>query len=368
MALMERRRVYLHVGTPKSGTSYLQDKLALNRERLEEHGLDYVRTRSGDHFEAALDLTGQRWAGAERAASGQWDALATQARRSPHHVVVSHEILAGAPADAVARALASFPDHEPHVVVTARDLGRQIPAEWQERVKHRAKRDFAAYLDHTRRTHGNERRITPFWRVQDVPRILGTWGAPLPHAHVHLVTVGSPDSPPGLLWQRFADVLGIRDAASYAESPTTNASLGSAEVTLLRRLNAALAEREVPRATYVEWVRETIVKEALAGRSGSARASVPPTARPWVDDLATAWIERIGAMGLDVVGDLAELRTVWPPADEPWDDPDAVDPGLVADAAIEALAHVLDRIGTRPVEPTPIETGPVGRITRRWRG
>ena len=57
------RRVYLHVGTPKSGTSYLQDKLALNRDELERQGLDYVRTRTGDHFEPALDLIGEKWAG-----------------------------------------------------------------------------------------------------------------------------------------------------------------------------------------------------------------------------------------------------------------------------------------------------------------
>ena len=57
---MSQRRVYLHVGTPKSGTSYLQDKLALNRDELERQGLDYVRTRTGDHFEAALDLIGER--------------------------------------------------------------------------------------------------------------------------------------------------------------------------------------------------------------------------------------------------------------------------------------------------------------------
>ena len=80
---MTGRRVYLHVGTPKSGTSYLQDKLALNRDELERQGLDYLRTRTGDHFEAALDLIGERWAGEEKAASGQWDALAADARTVP---------------------------------------------------------------------------------------------------------------------------------------------------------------------------------------------------------------------------------------------------------------------------------------------
>src|SRR5436190_24357059 len=134
---MSGRRVYLHVGTPKSGTSYLQDKLALNRDELERQGLDYLRARSGDHFEAALDLIGERWAGEEKSARGQWDALVQEARKARRNVLISHEILAAADAESVARAVQSFPHDEVHVVVTARDLGRQIPAEWQERVKHR---------------------------------------------------------------------------------------------------------------------------------------------------------------------------------------------------------------------------------------
>ena len=99
-----------------------------------------------------MDLLGRRWAGAETRARGQWDALAAEGRKSRRHLVVSHEILAGADEAAVRRALSSFPEHEPHVVLTVRDLGRQIPAEWQERVKHRARRDFAAYVRHTRDT------------------------------------------------------------------------------------------------------------------------------------------------------------------------------------------------------------------------
>ena len=141
------RRVYLHVGTPKSGTSYLQDKLALNRAELEQQGLDYLHTRTGDHFEAALDLIGERWAGEEKAARGQWDALVLEARKAARRdVLVSHEILAGAGPESIARAMASFPDREVHIVLTARDLGRQVPAEWQEQIKHRGGREYAAFL------------------------------------------------------------------------------------------------------------------------------------------------------------------------------------------------------------------------------
>ncbi len=356
------RRVYLHVGTPKSGTSYLQDKLALNRTLLEQQGIDYIHTRKGSHFEPALDLIGEQWAGEEKSARGQWDALALDARKARRDVLVSHEILAAAEPESVARAMASFPGREVHVVLTARDLGRQIPAEWQERVKHRGRRDYAEFLKALQKNYDRTDWQMWFWRVQHLPRILATWGAGLPPERVHLVTVPPSGGPRDLLWTRFAGAVGIDPKAPYAESETTNASLGGAEVTLLRRLNIELAGREVPRDTYVAWVREAIVKELLAERQGMQPATVPPRRRPAVDAITAIWLEQIRESGIDVVGDLEELVPVWPSDDEPWPDPDDADPGLVAEAAIEALAYVIDEIrsGARTA-------GPVARLTRRLR-
>ncbi len=357
------RRVYLHVGTPKSGTSYLQDKLALNRALVEQQGLDYLHTRTGDHFEAALDLIGERWAGEEKVARGQWDSLLLEARKARHHVLVSHEILAAAPPEAVARAVASFPDHEAHVVITARDLGRQIPAEWQERVKHRGRRTYADFLTRLERNYQRGEKPMWFWRVQHLPRIVATWCAVLPPERIHLVTVPQSGAPRDLLWNRFAGAIGLDPQADYVESTTTNASIGGAEVTMLRLLNTELAERQVQRPTYVEWVRETIVKEVLAGRPGKVQATVPPDRRESVEKVTEAWIGELAGSGVDVVGDLTELRPSWPADTDPWPDPDHADPEKVAEAALESLAHVLAEIGA----PRP-EDGPLARLSRRLRG
>jgi hypothetical protein len=362
---MSRRRVYLHVGTPKSGTSYLQDKLALNRDELERQGLDYVRTRSGDHFDAALDLIDERWAGEEKSARGQWDALVSDIRKSRRNVLVSHEILAAAAPENVARAMASFPDREVHVVVTARDLGRQIPAEWQERVKHRGGRDYEAFLKALARNYTRTDWMMWFWRVQHLPRILATWGASLSPEQVHLVTVPPPDGPRDALWQRFSGVLGLSPQATYAESETTNASLGGAEVTMLRRLNSALRELEVPRTIYVNWVRESIVKEVLAQRPDKVPATVPPRRRAAVDEITATWLTEIRTSNIDVVGDLADLESVWPDDEGHWSDPDRADPDAIAEAAIEALAHVLAHVGRTPVAEE--DTGAVARLTRMLR-
>ncbi len=361
---MTARRAYLHVGTPKSGTSYLQDKLALNRTLLEQQGVDYLRTRTGDHFEAALDLIDERWAGEEKNVGGQWDALVGEARRSRLDVLVSHEILAAARPHRVAHALESFADREVHVVVTARDLGRQVPAEWQERVKHRGGRDYTEYLKALMRGYRRKEQDMWFWRVQHLPRIIATWGQHVPADRVHLVTVPPPGGPRQALWQRFADVVGLDPRAEYAESDTTNASLGGAEVTLLRRLNLALADEQVSRAVYVNWVRETIVKEVLAQQPGRVPITVPPKRRPQVDRITQTWLAEIRACGVDVVGDLDDLLPVWPEGDAPWPNPDLPDPEAVIDAAVTSLAHVLGRAGRTPV---PEDAGTVARLTRMLR-
>jgi len=63
-----KQRVYVHIGAPKTGTSYVQDRLALNTKTLAEHDVHYLsRSPIIDptlfQFRVALDLLGQDWAG-----------------------------------------------------------------------------------------------------------------------------------------------------------------------------------------------------------------------------------------------------------------------------------------------------------------
>ena len=90
-------------------------------------------------FLAALDLLDRPWGGMRPQAQGEWEALVRRARRSRGTVVLSHEILAGAKPAEAARALDDLSFAEVHVVYTARDVARQVAAEWQEQLKHQRK-------------------------------------------------------------------------------------------------------------------------------------------------------------------------------------------------------------------------------------
>ena len=80
------RVVHLHIGAPKTGTTYLQDRLDLNRASLARHGVVIPAPRSGHsdmfHFRAALDLLDQDWGGTPGHAHGSWDAMVRRVNRA----------------------------------------------------------------------------------------------------------------------------------------------------------------------------------------------------------------------------------------------------------------------------------------------
>jgi hypothetical protein len=331
--------VLLHVGTPKTGTSHLQDVMFRNRGRLREHGILYPAERFDAHFLAALDLMKLRWGGLEDECVGAWDALAEQVRDFDGTSVISHEILATASRGQVERALASLghPDTEVHVVLSVRDLVRQIPAEWQENIKHRRLLSFRTFLEQLRDPDRAEGVAPWFWGVQEIPDILDRWARDLPPERVHVVTVPPPDGPRELLWERFASVFELADLDLDLTAERANPSLGVPETALLRRLNAR-ANDVVPPDLYRPLVRELLAHQTLSQRRSSPRLTLPPEDAAWAQELTQAWIAELRDRDYHVVGDLDEL--VGSPS-ATWADPDRPDEEQVADAAVDALRALL---------------------------
>lgn len=339
--------VYLHIGAPKTGTTYLQDRLTRNAASLASHDVHYpgrsaVVSPGLFHFRAALDLLGQDWGGAPGHAQGSWEALVKRVQRRTGTVVISHEILAPAAADHVARAMQDLgPDV--HVVYTARDLGRQVPAAWQESIKQGRRWRYSSFV---RRT---SRGKTWFSRAFDLPTVLGRWGAHVPPEHVHLITVPpvGASRPGDDLWHRFCRVVGIDPAWAPEQSNRANASLGVAEAAVLRRLNKQLDRMTRREAAYDGLIRSMLAEDVLV-QGSSARITLPPDAHEWADRTASTWIEWVQQAGIDVVGDLDELRPAPPDPDGTWRDPDRVSARKRARVAVNALAAMTVEAAKRP--------------------
>ena len=334
------KRVLVHVGTPKTGTSYLQDVLFRNKGRLAEQGVLYPGDRFDAHFLAALDLMNLPWGGLEAEAVGAWDRLADQVRHWHGTAIVSHEILATASRAQVSRALESLghPGVEIHVVLTVRDLVRQIPAEWQENVKHRSELSYRRFLEKIQDPDRKGRIASWFWGVQEIPDILDRWAENLPPERVHVVTVPPPGGPPDVLWKRCVHAFGLAGLELDLHGERTNPSLGVPETELVRRINLR-CNRTIEPASYRPLVREVLAHQTLSRRVDSPRIALPPDVHPWAQALGSAWVDEIRARGYAVVGDLGDLTG--PPASPTFCDPDRPDEGQVADAAVDAIRALL---------------------------
>lgn len=335
-------RVYLHVGAPKSGTTYVQSILWANREMLRADGVLYPGEHYRSHTHAALDLQGRRFMGHEDPlVPGAWQRMADQATAWDGTVVVSQELLSPARPEHVERALASLAPAEVHIVFTARDLARQVPAAWQEDLKNQRVLRFDEFVAGLRT--GGHPSGPAFWRMQDAAGVLARWAKGIPPERVHLITIPRRRAP-DTLWTRFCAVTGLDPGRYDTSAAAVNSSLGIGEANLLRRLNLALGDR-LRWPDYNDLVTGLVGIDVLASRPVHRRIALTGTDRAWIAGKAAAMVEELRAAGYGVVGDLDDLIPAADTAqrDAP-DDPDDPDEAEMLGAAMDCMVSLLTRL------------------------
>ena len=302
------RVVYLHVGTAKSGTTYLQRMMADNREVLRQHGYLYPGPRSS-HFMESLSLRDTTFKGhTYPAAEGAWERTAEEVRQFPGQALISHETLGNAMPRTIRRAVESFPGSDVRVIITCRDLGRQIPAAFQERVKNGNPQAYADYLSRMFETWegpGSDGKL--FWRTQNLAELGRRWAAVVGEENVRLVTVPKHGAAPDELWRRFAQAAELPETDYVVSEGARNTSLGTVETELLRRLNGYFPS-DLPWLRYQRAVKRRLVKNDLAPSQLGGRLSVPEQYQKATDEAAESMIEAVRSRGFAVVGDLEDLR------------------------------------------------------------
>ena len=337
------RRIYLHIGEPKTGTSFLQHALWRNRARLAAQGVVLPGYSSGGHARASQDLREvQRLAGDPAEPwTGEWDVLTGQALRARDAAVISNELLAACNARQADRAMRSLLRAEVHLVVTVRDFGTLLPAEWQEAIKCRGTIPWEQWLAEVigATPYPDRRRRSWFWTVHDTLAALGMWSRHIPSDQVHVITL-PPQGGTDELWLRFASVLGIESDTIDLPQRRENPSLGLAEAEFLRRLNEALPDR-MPRWFYTWNIKRILANDVLSARPPQARLSLPPGQLAWAREQAEILMAGLRDSKYHIVGDLRELLP--PPATERYVSPSSLPAEQLLNAAVLAAAALADR-------------------------
>lgn len=233
------QRTFVHVGPPKTGTTYLQAGWREQRARLLDEGLLFPGEHPADQFRACmLAMESEVFTSrmdADR--TSLWSSFRAELGEHTGDALLSSEFYARADAEAAARIVTQLREvsEQVHVVITARDFGRQVLASWQQSVKRGSYRTLGSFW---RKYHDAEERPWKFWRNQDVPALAQRWidaGADA----VTVVVVGAPGSARTQIWHDLCDVLGVKHSP-VPEAAPSNSSLGAVEIEVLRRMNKRL--------------------------------------------------------------------------------------------------------------------------------
>ncbi len=337
-------RVFLHIGAPKAGTTFLQSILWKNRERLAAEGLLVPGKRRFDFNLAARSVTTkipETGSGKRRPpAIAAWEAIVDETLQWQGDVVISNEWFAPASHEQAERAISHWGRDQVHIVFTARAFVYQVPAAWQEKLKlgeAQSLADFTASLD------SEDRRWS--WITLDPADVLGRWAPGLPAEHVHIVTVPPRGSERELLWKRFAHLLGIDASACDISAAHVNESMSAESARLLQLVGPLLRQEiDADNAHWKEqyrWIRQYVAHELLVPRGGS-RIALPAATVAALRERSRRCVDALAEAGYDVVGDLGELLI-----DEQGDgsrNPEDVSDSELLGLAVPLLATMVGRV------------------------
>jgi len=308
--------VFLHIGTMKSGTSYLQQILSRNGRLLEKRGVLAVNSTQ-PVVKATMDALDREQDHDEFA--GAWHAVASEMSSWPGRAaVLSGEILSFASSSAAQSVVESLRPARVVIIITARDLARQLPSAWQNKIKHGRGWLFSSYVASARdeppapNTPGRS-----FWHHHDLATITARWADAAGASNVVLIPVPPSGAPPDLLWRHFAEVLDVpAEDFDTTQDQGSNFSLGYLETELIRKVNREVREtldREEQRAFVLQYVANEILRPH-PGDEPRVRTVLDPESYDWAVERSERMVFAIRALGVRVVGDLDDL--IPPPLSE----------------------------------------------------
>jgi hypothetical protein len=334
------RRLFLHVGTMKSGTSYLRSLWWQNQATLARRGLLLPGDGKGAHFHAACVVV-QRTEVLERQSpqeSQAWETMLAEVGATEGDALIGQDHFSRATPEQAASALEQLRGvaDEVHVLLTARDLARQLGSAWQQDVKEGSSETLAAFWQRA----DTEGPTSAFWTHHDVPAILERWSQGVPDDRVHLVVLPEPGAAPReWLWHRICEITGVDVAGLEEEAERSNDSLGAAQVEVLRQVHAALPPEDHDLDT-VRFLKGYFTRQVLGAEPGE-RIALTPEMHAWARRRAEVMVADLRDRPWHVVGDVVDLLPSGEPA--PGRDPASITADEVAEAAVKALVGQLAR-------------------------
>jgi len=331
----------VHIGFPKTGTTFLQGALSRARPELAAHGAVYpgkdrYHKAAGVYISRAVPRRGD-----PPVSEADWLKLVKQVNAAgDDRVIVSSEWLSETPIADVRRVVEDLGGERVHVVATLRPLVKIMPSAWQQYLQNGARLQYHRWLRGMLLRPPYDRPTPSFWKRHRHDEILARWAEVAGADHVTAIVVDSTDH--STLLHQFESLLGLPDGLLVPEPPERdNRSLTWPEAEMLRLVNVRYRELEWPDSMYRTTVRQGVLRRLAELRpdlDSMPKLELPMWAAERASEIGAEFAKNIADLGIRVVGDLDSLGaptsslapTSMPPATLPA--------SIAAEAVVAAIA------------------------------
>lgn len=269
------RRVVIHIGPPKTGTTTLQSSLYRNRDTLRAMGIRYVGSGTQSSA-AAMAVTRRRnRINGHLVDMSAWRRLVDEVRRSTEPtIVISSEWFAAASPEQIKRISQLSPGADYLIVVTVRPLDQILPSRWRQNVIEGATYSYAEWLElifsKSDNPYGDR-----FWHQHRHDKLIRRWAEVFGPEAIAVICAEVVDS--GRLLRHFETLIGANEGVLGSQLSVRNRSLDAVTVEAVRRYNLLAKEAGVsPELGYLAVTRGAVPQiEHRAQSDGLGGGRVP---------------------------------------------------------------------------------------------
>ena len=309
---MSEKRLIIHPGFHKSGTTALQESFALNRPLLRENGIFYPPIGSKAHHRVAWALTQRPWGwnrrGGERTPEKYWDRMASRINGAKEEtVILSSEFFSEIDGERIRKIRSEIKGRDIQILFTLRPLAKLLPSSYQQYLKYGITIEYEDWL-HAILDKPGESKVSPtFWKRHSHGKVVARWVDIFGKSNVTLLIVN--EAQPTFLFDEINKFLNLPTGSLSAAPSGSNRSLTMEEISLLLELNRQFPKERVwdeyevfVRAGYIRHLTDHVPPAA-----DKARLLTPQWAVDKANELGKVIQKELLGTGVKIIGDVDSL-------------------------------------------------------------
>jgi len=309
---MTGRRLIIHPGFHKSGTTALQESLAKNRQLLRENEVLYPSIGTKAHHRAAWSLEGQVWGwkkrGGERISPKVWEKLVDRVNSAKEDtVIISSEFFSQIDGEKIRKIRSDLKGREIEILFTLRPLAKLLPSSYQQYLKYGLKVKYEEWL-HEIFENREKTKVSPsFWRRHEHGKVIARWVDIFGSSKVTLLI--ADEAKPDFLFNEVNNFLKLPKGTLTSVQTGSNRSLNMEEISLLLEINRKFP-KERSWGEYKVFIREGYIRQLtdyVTPPRENARLLTPDWAAEKANQMGLETLSEIRHLGIRVIGNLESL-------------------------------------------------------------